>query len=109
MKRPSDEELKRLMKDKRMGGAEKVELPKEDPKMIEYRTLQNIMYFCTSANIQLKNPEETYKAAVALKEVFEFCLPRIQNLEKELGLDKKLEEAKKEKKGNKAKAKKEAS
>ena len=109
MKRPSDAELKRLMKDKRMGGAEKVELPKESKEMIEYRTLQNIMYFCTSSSIQLKNPEETYKAAVALKEVFEYCLPKIQKLEKDLGFDKKLEEAKKEKKGNKAKTKKEAS
>ena len=95
MKRPSKKQMQALssspsnMKDKRVDLGKKVDLPKEDPKQLEYRTLQNIMFIITNSSTPMKDPTNLYQGAVALKEIFEYVVPKIQNLQKELGLDDK--------------------
>ena len=95
MKRPSKKQMKAIasspgnMKDTRVDLGKKVDLPKEDPKQLEYRTLQNIMFIITNSSTPMKDPTNRYQGAVALKEIFEYVVPKIQNLQKELGLDDK--------------------
>ena len=104
MKRPSKKQMKAIasspgnMKDSRVDLGKKVELPKEDPKQLEYRTLQNIMFIITNSSTPMKDPTNLYQGAVALKEIFEYTIPKIKKLQKELGLDENGKKIEKEEK-----------
>ena len=107
MKRPSKKQMKAIasspgnMKDSRVDLGKKVELPKEDPKQLEYRTLQNIMFIITNSSTPMKDPTNLYQGAVALKEIFEYTIPKIKKLQKELGLDENGKKIEKEEKKTK--------
>ena len=66
----------------------------EEPKMKEYRVLQNIMYLLTNSTVQMKDPNILYQTAKSLHEIGEYILPKVEKLSKELGFDKELKKAK---------------
>ena len=67
---------------------------KEDPKMTEYRILQNIMHLLTNSTVQMKDPNVLYQTAYSLHEIGEYCLPKIEKLAKDLGFDKEVKKSK---------------
>ena len=60
----------------------KVDIPAENPELVELRALQNCLYFLSSCNVQLGDPARVYQTANALGEIYSVMVPRIKELAK---------------------------
>ena len=81
----------------------KVDIPKENPELVELRAYQNCLYFLSQCNVQLKDPAVVYQTANALAEVYGVLVPKVKELAEKNGIN--LEAFKNN--DNKAKTKKE--
>ena len=60
----------------------KLDLPSENPELVELRAYQNCLYFLSSCNVQLGDPARVYQTANALGEIYSIMVPKIKELAK---------------------------
>lgn len=67
---------------KALKDAKKIDLPKENPELVELRAYQNCLYFLSSCSVQLGDPGKVYQTAHALGEVYSVLVPKVKELAK---------------------------
>ena len=78
----------------------KLDIPVENPELVELRAYQNCLYFLSTCNIQLGDPARIFQTANAMSEIYSVVVPKIKALAKKHHIKLPGEE-KKEKKDEK--------
>ena len=71
-----------MWKESKIKKGKKIDLPSENPELVELRAYQNCLYFLSSCNVQLGDPARVYQTANALGEIYSVMVPRIKELAK---------------------------
>ena len=76
----------------------KLDIPVENPELVELRAYQNCLYFLSTCNIQLGDPGKVYQTANALGEIYNVMVPKIKELAKKHSIALPGEKEKKDEK-----------
>ena len=76
-----------MAKESKIKKGKKIDLPVENPELVELRAYQNCLYFLSTCSLPMGDPNRMYQTANALGEVYSILVPRIKELSKKHGIE----------------------